>query len=149
MRMFKLLPRVLCLGGLLALSSPVHANDLPTDLSDEQAAELLFLSTRSLLETSYKCQGVVGADTYASAKEMTVAMFKAMGADDKTTDGFITSQETAFRSECPDKATCWRTFMNMPTQSEDEGEAACTKKNSETLALIKSLLRIITQKDNG
>lgn len=133
----------LLVAGLMAVSPAVCAAEPALTTSDEQAAELLFLSTRNLLETSYKCQGVIGPETYDKAKEMTVVLFSAMGADEKLSNNFIASQDATFASECKDKETCWRTYMNMPTQSEDEGQIACLKKNNDTLALLKSLLKII------
>ncbi|ADU12264.1 hypothetical protein [Asticcacaulis excentricus] len=129
---------------LIAVSPAVFAAEPALTVSEEKAAELLVLSTHDLLETSYKCQGVIGPETYDKAKEMTVVLFSAMGADEKLSNNFIASQDATFTSECKDKESCWRTYMNMPTQSEDEGEIACLKKNNETLALIKSLLKIIT-----
>lgn len=134
----------LLVGCLMAMSPAVCAAEPALTTSDEQAAELMFLSTRNLLETSYKCQGVIGPETYDKAKEMTVVLFSAMGADEKLSNNFIASQDATFASECQDKESCWRTYMDMPTQSDDEGEIACLKKNNETLALIKSLLKIIT-----
>jgi hypothetical protein len=133
----------LLVAGLMAASSAVCAAEPALTTSEEKAAELLVLSTRDFLETSYKCQGVIGPETYAKAKEMTVDLFSAMGADEKMSNKFITSQDATFASECKDKETCWRAYMNMPTQSEDEGQIACLKKNNDTLALLKSLLKII------
>lgn len=125
----------------VALFAPVAQAQSTDDDAISRMPQALF----DMIDSSYRCQALTGAEFYANAKEtVTNITLKMADGDQDLTTRFVEAAEASAKAKCADTGTCWRSYLGAGASiTAEEGEPLCEQKILDAMGVVGDLLEEI------
>ena len=132
---------------LAAFSPSAYAQD-----TDESPYARMPDALVNLVESSYRCQAVIGDSVHAEIMQTVRSIISKLAeGDEDLTSRFMAAAEAAAQRKCPDAGTCWRDYVGADaSMTKEQAVPLCEQKILPPMELVSSLLtEIIEASDAG